>query len=61
MQWLGRLMNHALRERGERATILGATSGDTGAAAIEAFGGGRRPTSSFSIRTGACPTCSAGR
>jgi threonine synthase len=39
MQWLGRLMNRALRERGTRATILGATSGDTGAAAIEAFGG----------------------
>ena len=39
MQWLGRLMNHALRQRATRATILGATSGDTGAAAIEAFGG----------------------
>jgi threonine synthase len=42
MQWLGRLMNHALRARERRATILGATSGDTGAAAIEAFGGGER-------------------
>jgi threonine synthase len=39
MQWLGRLMNRALERRGARATILGATSGDTGAAAIEAFGG----------------------
>jgi threonine synthase len=39
MQWLGRLMNHALQKRGARATIVGATSGDTGAAAIEAFGG----------------------
>jgi threonine synthase len=39
MQWLGRAMNRVLAERGERATILGATSGDTGAAAIEAFGG----------------------
>jgi threonine synthase len=39
MQWLGRLMNHVLQKRGARATILGATSGDTGAAAIEAFGG----------------------
>ena len=39
MQWLGRAMNRVLEERGERATILGATSGDTGAAAIEAFGG----------------------
>ena len=39
MQWLSRLMNAALRARGARATIVGATSGDTGAAAIEAFGG----------------------
>ena len=39
MQWLGRAMDRVLTERGERATILGATSGDTGAAAIEAFGG----------------------
>ena len=42
MQWLGRAMNHALAKRGTRATIVGATSGDTGAAAIEAFGGGER-------------------
>ncbi len=40
MQWLGRAMNLALSRKGGRATILGATSGDTGAAAIEAFGGG---------------------
>ncbi len=39
MQWLGRAMNRALARRNARATILGATSGDTGAAAIEAFGG----------------------
>ena len=39
MQWLSRAMNRILRARGLRATILGATSGDTGAAAIEAFGG----------------------
>ena len=42
MQWLGRLMNSALERRGARATILGATSGDTGAAAIAAFGGQAR-------------------
>ncbi|MDE3176696.1 MAG: threonine synthase [Pseudomonadota bacterium] len=42
MQFLGRAMNRALADRGARATILGATSGDTGAAAIEAFGGGER-------------------
>jgi threonine synthase len=39
MQWLGRMMNDVLRRRGARATIVGATSGDTGAAAIDAFGG----------------------
>ena len=39
MQWLGRAMGHILRQRHGRATILGATSGDTGAAAIAAFGG----------------------
>ena len=39
MQLLGRMMDHALKARGERATIVGATSGDTGAAAIEAFSG----------------------
>jgi threonine synthase len=37
MQWLGRAVNRVLRQRGARATIIGATSGDTGAAAIEAF------------------------
>jgi threonine synthase len=42
MQWLGRAMNRVLSSRGIRATILGATSGDTGAAAIEAFGGQSR-------------------
>jgi threonine synthase len=39
MQLLARLMDHVLKARGERATIIGATSGDTGAAAIEAFRG----------------------
>lgn len=37
MQLLGRLMDHVLRERNQRATIVGATSGDTGGAAIDAF------------------------
>jgi threonine synthase len=37
MQWLGQTMNRVLRRRGAQATIIGATSGDTGAAAIEAF------------------------
>jgi threonine synthase len=39
MQFLARLMDHALAERGERATIVVATSGDTGGAAVEAFRG----------------------
>ncbi len=42
MQLLGRLMDHVLEERGLRATIVGATSGDTGGAAIEAFRGRSR-------------------
>ena len=37
MQWLGQAINRVLRRHGARATIIGATSGDTGAAAIEAF------------------------
>ncbi|SMC53792.1 L-threonine synthase [Fulvimarina manganoxydans] len=37
MQLIARLMDHALTERGRRATIVGATSGDTGGAAIAAF------------------------
>jgi len=39
MQLLSRLMDHALGRRGERATIVVATSGDTGGAAVEAFRG----------------------
>ena len=42
MQFLARLMDHMLAERDERATIVGATSGDTGGAAIEAFRGRER-------------------
>ena len=37
MQMLGRLFDHELGKRGTRVTIVGATSGDTGSAAIEAF------------------------
>jgi threonine synthase len=37
MQLLARLMDYALARAGKRATIMGATSGDTGGAAIEAF------------------------
>lgn len=37
MQILARLMDHVLVEQGRRLTIVGATSGDTGGAALEAF------------------------
>ena len=36
LQLLGRLFDAALARRGERVTIVGATSGDTGSAALEA-------------------------
>ncbi len=39
MQLIGQLFQEALARRGERVTIVGATSGDTGSAAIEAFRG----------------------
>jgi threonine synthase len=39
MQLLGRMMDETLKKTGRRATIVGATSGDTGAAAIDAFRG----------------------
>lgn len=35
LQLLGRLLNHFLQKRGEKGVIMGATSGDTGSAAIE--------------------------
>ena len=39
MQVVSGFMNRALKRKGARATVVGATSGDTGAAAIEAFRG----------------------
>ena len=39
MQLLARLMDHVLIKRAERTTIVVATSGDTGGAAVEAFRG----------------------
>ena len=36
MQLLGVLLNHFAKEKGEKIVVLGATSGDTGAAAISA-------------------------
>jgi threonine synthase len=42
MQLLSRLMDRVLAARGDRATVVCATSGDTGGAAIEAFRGSER-------------------
>jgi threonine synthase len=39
LQLLGKLFEHVLGERGERLNILGATSGDTGSAAIDGVRG----------------------
>jgi len=39
MQFLSRAFDRALRSAGKQAVILGATSGDTGSAALEAFQG----------------------
>ena len=39
LQLVGRLFDHVLRERDERVTIVAATSGDTGSAAIESMRG----------------------
>jgi threonine synthase len=41
LQLLGKLFEHVLGERGQRLNILGATSGDTGSAAIEGVRGQR--------------------
>lgn len=39
LQLVGRMFDHVLGERGERVTIVGATSGDTGSAAIDGVAG----------------------
>ncbi|MCO5321848.1 MAG: threonine synthase [Microthrixaceae bacterium] len=39
LQLVGRLFDHVLTARGSSVTILGATSGDTGSAAMDAFSG----------------------
>lgn len=44
MQLLARLMDWSLNNRGSHATIVGATSGDTGGAAIDAFKNSRNAT-----------------
>jgi threonine synthase len=39
LQLVGRMFDHVLAQRGKRVTIVGATSGDTGSAAINAVAG----------------------
>jgi threonine synthase len=39
LQLVGRMFDHVLAQRGQRVTIVGATSGDTGSAAIDAVAG----------------------
>ena len=61
LQLLGRLLDHVLAKRNERVVIMGATSGDTGSAAIEGCKACDTSISSSCTRTTACPRCSAGR
>ena len=61
MQLLARLMDHVLAERGAAATIVGATSGDTGGAAIEAFRGRDNVDIFILFPDGRISECSGGR
>jgi threonine synthase len=61
MQFLAWLMDHVLAERGQRATIVGATSGDTGGAAIEAFRGRKRVDIAILFPMAGFRLCSDGR
>jgi threonine synthase len=61
MQLLALMMDHILMARGARATIVGATSGDTGSAAIEAFRGRENIDIFIPIRMAAPPKCSGGK
>jgi len=61
MQFLGPLFENVLAKRNEHICIVGATSGDTGSAAIEAVRGRDNIDILFSIRTDGSPTCSAAK
>ncbi len=61
MQVLGRLFDHVLTARGERVTIVGATSGDTGSAAIEACRDRSRVDIAILHPRAAPARCSGGR
>ncbi len=61
LQLLGHLFERFLSNRDTHLTIVGATSGDTGSAAIDAVAGARRSISSCSTLMAASPTSSGGR
>jgi threonine synthase len=61
LQLLGLLFEEFLGRRRRSLTIVGATSGDTGSAAIDAVAGRRGSISSCSIPRAASATSSAGR
>lgn len=61
MQLIGQLFQAALERRGDRVTIVGATSGDTGSAAIEAFKGLHNVDVFILFPHGASRMCSAVR
>ena len=61
LQLVGRLMDDELERRGERTTIVVATSGDTGSAAIEACVAAPTSTSSCCTPPAGSARCSAGR
>ena len=62
LQLVGRLFDHELARRGERVTIVGATSGDTGSAAPSRRAATATPwTSSCCTHAAASRTCSAAR
>ena len=61
LQMVARMLDDVLGKRGRTATILAATSGDTGAAAIEAFRGRARVSVVVLHPAGRSPRCSAAR
>lgn len=61
MQLIGQLFEASLRRSGTRVAIIGATSGDTGSAAIEAFRGRDGVDVFILFPTAACPRSSAAR
>ena len=61
MQLIGQLFQSALQRSGRRITIVGATSGDTGSAAIEAFRGLANVDVFILFPRAGSARCSAGR